>query len=46
MSHRNSIIQDGGINKIPREFDVETGLKNNVRKRESQNHRKDSKIIL
>ena len=40
VSHRDSIIQDGGVNKIPREFDVETGLKNNARKSTSWRKKK------
>ena len=32
VCHRDGVIQDGGRNMIPREFDEETGLKNNAKK--------------
>lgn len=31
VSHRDGVISDGGVNKIPRVFDQETGLKHNAR---------------
>ena len=40
VSHKDGIIQNGGINKIPREFDEKTGLNHNVERNSSWRKKK------
>ena len=40
VSHRKGTIQDGGRNKVPRQFDEDTGMTNNARKNSSWRKKK------
>ena len=40
VCHKEGIIQDGGLNKIAREFDEETGLNRNAKKDSSWRRKK------